>query len=134
MSNVNELKRFLADKAPGTKLELATSQYASNTTKPGHTFDFHTTAQAVRSLIKQDWVKGECRWRYYEVEVLARPRFTRHGTTAEKKLERAYQMVLTAREMIADLADDIDATEKEADDLGTFADALADAKDAFDIS
>lgn len=70
MSNVQELKDFIKTKPIGAVLEIATSQYASNTTPPGHSFDYHSTAPAVRSLIKSGLLKGWCGWRYYEVEVL----------------------------------------------------------------
>ena len=70
MSNVTDLKAFIEDQEPGTVLEIATSQYASNTTPPGHRFDYHSTAQAVRSLVKQGLIAADYRWRYYEVIVL----------------------------------------------------------------
>lgn len=65
-----ELLDFLSDKRKGDVFEIATSQYADNTTPPGHKFDHYSTAQAVRGLIKRGIIKGECRWRYFEVEVL----------------------------------------------------------------
>lgn len=130
MSNVIQLKRFLADKAPGTKLELATSQYASNTTDPGHTFDFHTTAQAVRSLIKQGWLKGSCGWRYYDVEVLPR----KLGSLTDKKFQKAYDMAQAARELFYDVSDNPDFTESEAEKIALIGDEIGDACDKFDIS
>lgn len=68
MSNVNDLKTFLEGQPVNKKLYIATSQYATNTVAEGFTFDFHSTAQAVKSLIKQGIIKGECGWRYYEVK------------------------------------------------------------------
>lgn len=130
MSNVIELKRFLADKAPGTKLELATSQYASNTTAPGHKFDFHTTAQAVRSLIDQGWLKGQCGWRYYDVEVLPR----KLASLTDKKFQKAYDMAQAAREALYDASDNPDFTQIEGDRIGQLGDDIARACDSFDIS
>ena len=69
--NVSELKDFINTKPIGSMLDIATSQYAGNTTSPGYRFDAHSSAQAVRSLIKQGLIKGENRWRYYEVEVIS---------------------------------------------------------------
>ena len=69
MNNVKDLETFIATKPPGTKLDIATSQYATNTVAEGYAFDFHSTAQAVRGLIKRGLLKGQSRWRYYEVEV-----------------------------------------------------------------
>ena len=71
MSNVQDLKDFINGHPVGTVLNIATSQYAYNTTSPGFRFDYHSTAPAVRSLINSGLVKGWCGWRYYEVEVLA---------------------------------------------------------------
>ena len=51
MSNVKDLETFIATKPAGTKLDIATSQYATNTVAKAYTFDFNTTAQAVRGLI-----------------------------------------------------------------------------------
>ena len=70
MSNVDELKAFIASKRKGAKLDIATSQYADNTTAPGYRFDFHSTAPAVRSLVKAGLIEADYRWRYYEVIVL----------------------------------------------------------------
>ncbi len=71
--NVNGLKSFIAKCKVGDKLEIATSEYASNTTAPGHRFDAHSTAPAVRSLIKQGYITGESGWRYYDVTVVRLP-------------------------------------------------------------
>ena len=70
MSNVDELKAFIAGKRKGAKLDIATSQYAENTTAPGYRFDYHSTAPAIRSLVTSGLIKAEYRWRYYEVTVL----------------------------------------------------------------
>lgn len=70
MSNVEDLKAFITGRRPGTKLDIATSQYADNTTAPGYTFDFHSTAPAVRSLVNAGLIEADYRWRYYEVTVL----------------------------------------------------------------
>jgi hypothetical protein len=70
MSNVTDLREFLAGSKAGASFEIATSQYADNTTPPGHHFDFYSTAQAVRSLVKSRVIMAEYRWRYYEVTVL----------------------------------------------------------------
>lgn len=71
--DINNLKNFIAKCKVGDVLEIATSEYASNTTAPGHRFDAHSTAPAVRSLIKQGYVTGESKWRYYEVKVVRLP-------------------------------------------------------------
>lgn len=71
--NVNELKNFIAKCKVGDKLEIATSEYASNTTAPGHSFDAHSTAPAVRALINQGYLEGDCGWRYYGVTVVKLP-------------------------------------------------------------
>jgi len=70
MSNVSDLKRFLEGKPKGSKWDIATSQYAYNTTAPGYRFDFHSSAPAVRSLVKQGIIEADCGWRYYQVTVL----------------------------------------------------------------
>lgn len=70
MGNVQDLRDFIKGHSVGTVLEIATSQYASNTTSPGHRFDYHSTAPAVRSLINSGLITGWCGWRYYEVTVL----------------------------------------------------------------
>jgi len=67
MSNVSDLRSFIEGQPVGVVLEIATSQYADNTTPPGHRFDYYSTAPAVRSLIKAGLIEGESRWRYYEV-------------------------------------------------------------------
>lgn len=71
MSNVQDLTDFIKRQPIGAVLEIATSEYASNTTAPGHRFDYHSTAPAVRSLINSGLIEGWCGWRYYEVTVLA---------------------------------------------------------------
>jgi hypothetical protein len=73
MNNVENLKDYIRRQPIGTKLAIATSQYATNTTAPGFTFDFHSTASAVRSLINAGYLRGECGWRYYDVEVIKLP-------------------------------------------------------------
>lgn len=73
---VENLKQFIRGCKVGDKLEIATSQYASNTTDAGHRFDFHSSAPAVRSLIKKGFLKGECGWRYYDVTVIKLPEVT----------------------------------------------------------
>ena len=70
MSNAQELADFIARQEPGTKLKIATSQYAYNTTPKGFYFDFHSTAQAVRGAIKKGLITGSCGWRYYDVTVV----------------------------------------------------------------
>ena len=70
---IDELKDFIRTCKIGTKLEIATSQYASNTTAPGHRFDCYSNAAAVRSLINAGYLKGSCGWRYYEVKVVKHP-------------------------------------------------------------
>lgn len=70
MSNVSELTEFLANRKAGETLEIATSQYADNTTAPDHYFDYYTTVQAVLSLVKKGVIMAEYRWRYYEVTIL----------------------------------------------------------------
>ena len=69
MSNVQLLKDFIRRQVPGTVLNLATSQYADNTTAKDFHFDYYSTAQAVRSLINSGLISGDYRWRYYEVTV-----------------------------------------------------------------
>ena len=73
MSNVDDLKYFLAGRKVGDVVEVATSTYADNTTAPGHRFDFYSTAPAVLSLIKKGYVKGDNLWRYYELTILRIP-------------------------------------------------------------
>jgi len=68
--NVQDLSEFIAGKKRGTELDIATSQYADVTTKPGYRFDFHSTAAAVRSLIKSGKISADYGWRYYRVTVL----------------------------------------------------------------
>lgn len=133
MNNVEHLKAFVNSCKPGDTIEIATSDYASNTTAPGHRFDFHSTAPAVCSLIKQGWLQGECRWRYYEVKVLARPSFMNDGNAADKKFSRAYDLAQTARDILANLSCDKDATEVERDNLAQFADDLMNACDNFNL-
>jgi len=69
-SNVQQLRDFLIAHPVGTKLAIATSQYATNTTAPGFRFDFTSTAPAVRSLIASGIIEGDCGWRYYDVTVV----------------------------------------------------------------
>jgi len=130
MSNLNELKRFLTDKQPGTVFEIATSQYADNTTAPGHKFDFYSTGQAVASLVKQGWIEAADRWRYSDVKVLPRERA---GLTCPK-MQRAYDMVLKARDLLCDASENPDLRTDEADNMARFADALTDVKDRFDAA
>ena len=73
MSNVSDLLDFISKQPIGTKLDIATSQYATNTTAPGFHFDYWSTAPAVRSLIKQGYLEGDCGWRYYGVTVVKHP-------------------------------------------------------------
>ncbi len=68
--NTEELLDFLEGKRKGEKLDISTSDYSCNYQTGYATFDFHSTAQCVRGLIKRGILKGECRWRYYEVEVI----------------------------------------------------------------
>jgi hypothetical protein len=72
-TNVQDLKDFIATRKVGDRLEIATSEYASNTTPAGHSFDFHSTAPAVRSLIKAGYLEGANGWRYYDVRVARLP-------------------------------------------------------------
>ena len=129
MSNVNELKRFLADKQPGTVFEIATSQYADNTTEPGHRFDFYSTGQAVASLVKQGWIKAEDRWRYSDVKVLERA----YASLTCPKIARAYKLVCDAREILFNASDNPDLTTFERDAVDQFADDLMEAKDTYDV-
>ena len=69
-TNVQQLKAIIESHPAGTKLDVATSQYADNTTPPGYHFDAHSTAAAVRSLVNQGLITAEYMWRYYEVTVL----------------------------------------------------------------
>jgi len=129
MTNVNKLKEFLTDKKPGTLFEIATSQYADNTTAPGHRFDFYSTGQAVASLVKQGWIEAADRWRYSDVKVLKRPA----ASLTCPKIARAYKMVCDARELLFQASDNPDLTTFERDTVDQFADALMDAKDRHDI-
>jgi hypothetical protein len=52
----------------GDVLDIQTSEYAYNNVREGFRFD--EAAPAVRALIKKGILAGECKWRYYEVEVL----------------------------------------------------------------
>ena len=70
-TNVKELQRFLADKPVGSRWDVATSQYAYNTTSPGYRFDFHSTAPAVRGLAQKGLIEANYGWRYYEVTKIA---------------------------------------------------------------
>jgi hypothetical protein len=66
-SNVDSLIDFISSKEKGQIIEIATSGYAGIC---GATFDFHSTAQAVRAVEKRGIIKAESMWRYYRVEVL----------------------------------------------------------------
>jgi len=68
--NTENLLDFLRGKKVGEKFDIATSQYASCFQTGYATFDYWSTAQAVRGLVKRGIIKGECGWRYYEVELL----------------------------------------------------------------
>ena len=68
--NTEELLDFLSNKKKGEKFDVATSQYASNFQTGWATFDFWSTAQAVRGLEKRGLIKARYGWRYYEIEVL----------------------------------------------------------------
>ena len=65
--NVEDLKNFVKTLESGETAEVATSQYATNTTPVGYSFDYHSTAQAVRSLVKQRLITADYRWRYFEI-------------------------------------------------------------------
>ena len=55
----------------GDVLNIQTSEYAYNTVSDkSFRFDEAASAPAVRALINKGLLKGECKWRYYEVEVL----------------------------------------------------------------
>ena len=69
MSRVEDLKDFISDLPAGTKLNIATSQYADNTTAPDFHFDYYSTAPAVRSVAKQGLIEIDYKWRYYEVTI-----------------------------------------------------------------
>lgn len=69
-NNVQDLRDFIAAHPVGTKLAIATSQYATNTTAPDFRFDFYSTAPAIRSLVKSGMIDAEYGWRYYDVTVL----------------------------------------------------------------
>ena len=127
MSNVNELKEFIKTRRCGQRLQIATSGYAYNTTKDGFRFDFISTAPAVRSLIKQGWLKGDCRWRYYDVKVLPRKHFLK-----DPRIETAYDTAQKARCKLMDLAAHPDATDRDAEALNNLADDIRDACDRFD--
>ena len=71
--NVQNLMNYIATLNVGDVIEIATSEYADNTTPLGHRFDWYTTAPAVISLIKQGYIAGENRWRYYECTVVKLP-------------------------------------------------------------
>lgn len=88
--NTENLLDFLRGKMIGEKFDIATSQYASCFQTGYATFDFWSTAQAVRGLIKRGILKGECGWRYYEVELLQEipePTPWQEGRTFNIKLE-----------------------------------------------
>ena len=67
MLNRTELAAWVEGQPIGQTLYIATSQYATNTTPPGFTFDEYANAAAVRALIRAGVLEGECGWRYYEV-------------------------------------------------------------------
>lgn len=69
--NVQNLLKYVLAHPVGHKFTIATSQYANNTTAPGFTFDQHSTAPAVRSLVKRGFIKAELGWRYYDAEVIS---------------------------------------------------------------
>lgn len=85
--NTEELLDFLRNKEVGDKFDIATSQYASTEQTGYATFDFWSTAQAVRGLIKKGILKGECGWRYYAVELLQKIPAREVGRTFKIKLE-----------------------------------------------
>ena len=66
-ANVKELKDYVLCMRIGDTADVATSQYATNTTPAGYYFDFHSTAPAVRSLVKQGLIEAEYGWRYYKI-------------------------------------------------------------------
>ncbi len=65
-----ELLDHLRGKPVGYACDVATSQYAYNTTPPGYRFDCHSSAQAVRGLERRGIIKADYRWRYYRVELV----------------------------------------------------------------
>jgi len=66
-----ELAAVISDHySKGDILNIQTSEYAYNTTAPDFRFDEAASAPAVRALIKKGILAGECKWRYYEVEVI----------------------------------------------------------------
>ncbi len=65
--NVDNLIDFISSREKGQIIEVATSGYAVNS---GATFNFHSTAQAVRAVEKRGLIKAESMWRYYRVEVI----------------------------------------------------------------
>jgi hypothetical protein len=69
--NVSNLLDYALAHPIGTKFTIATSQYAYNTVAPGFRFDTHSTAPAVRSLVKRGFIKAEYGWRYYDAEIVS---------------------------------------------------------------
>ena len=68
--NVKQLRWFVENHMEiGGTAEIATSQYANspNAAGPHYHFDEHSTAPAVRSLIKSGLIDGFCGWRYYKI-------------------------------------------------------------------
>lgn len=68
--NASELESFIEDQPVGKTLVIATSQYADREV-PASTFDYWSTAPAVRSLIKRGILEGESQWRCYVVRRIA---------------------------------------------------------------
>ena len=69
-TNTENLLHFLSNKKVGDKFDIATSQYASTFQTGYAIFDFWSTAQAVRGLVKRGIISATYGWRYYEVELL----------------------------------------------------------------
>ena len=69
--NVENLTWFVENcMKVGDTSDVATSQYADNTTAPGYRFDTYSTAPAVRSVAKSGLISAESNWRYYRVKRL----------------------------------------------------------------
>ena len=83
MSNVQKLEHFLRGCTVGQRLEIATSKHAYNGVEG---FDFHSTAQAVRSAINKGWLVGSNRRRYYEVTVNKLPEVKGDDEETAKRL------------------------------------------------
>lgn len=69
--NVRDLLNHVLTRPIGSTFECATSQYASNTTAPGHRFDWHSTPQAIRALADRGFIIADYRFRYYECRVIS---------------------------------------------------------------